>query len=393
VKVVQVCIGRFHHFDLAKQLDKRGLLEQFYTGYPSFKLQDEHLPKGKITTFPWLMTPRMVLSKYPLLPSWTEQILHRWVQETLDSYVAANLPECDVVLALSGSGLRAGKLAQQRGGYFICDRGSSHIRYQDEILHEEFQRWGDSFEGVDPKVIAKEELEYEFADLITVPSEFAYRSFVEMGIPEEKLRKVPYGVDLQKFKKVAEPTNRYFDVLFVGQVGFRKGVPDLLNAFERFQHPNKRLRIVGGIQPEMIRFFEKHPPAANVQLLGHMSQSRLNDIMSQSHVMVLPSIEEGLALVQAQAMSCGCPVIGTVATGAEDLFTDGIEGFIVAPRDSQAIADRLQWLADNPDERMSMSEASLCKVQTMDGWNQYGNIMETVLRDLLEQSNARQSAS
>ena len=57
--------------------------------------------------------------------------------------------------------------------------------------------------------------------------------------------------------------------------------------------------------------------------------------MSRSHVMVLPSIEEGLALVQAQALACGCPVIGTRHTGAEDLFSDGNEGFIVPIRNSR----------------------------------------------------------
>ena len=384
MRIVQCCIGRFHHFDLAKQLHRRGLLERFYTGYPSFKVRDESLLLAKkIMTFPWLMTPRMVLPKYNLLPEWAEQTLHRWVQETLDSFVAATLPECDVLFALSGSGLRAGRLAQQRGGYFVCDRGSSHIRYQDEILREEFNRWGDHFVGVDPKVMAKEEREYESADVITVPSEFVYRTFVDMGVPVTTLRKVPYGVDLHRFNKVGEPNHRHFDVLFVGQVGFRKGVPDLLEGFKRFQHPNKRLRFVGGIQPEMIRYFQKHPPGPNIKFLGHIPLSQLKDIMSQSHLMVLSSIEEGLALVQAQALACGCPVIGTTHSGAEDLFTDGVEGFILSPRDPQAIADRIQWLADEPDKRMAMSEAALRRVQAIGGWDQYGDTMESVLRELV----------
>lgn len=383
LRVVQICIGRLHHFDLAKQLHKRGLLERFYTGYPSFKLQGESLPAGKTTTFPWLMALRMALPRYGLLPGWAEQALHRWVQETLDSYVAANLRECDVLFALSGSGLRAGRLAQQRGGYFVCDRGSSHIRYQDSILREEFCRWGDKFVGVDPKVIAKEEEEYESADVITVPSGFVYRSFLRMGISADKLRKVPYGVDLRRFAKVGDPSKRHFDILFVGQVGFRKGVPDLLNAFENFKHPRKRLRIVGNIQPEMKRYIQNYSLSANIELFGHMPQDQLKEIMSRSHVMVLPSIEEGLALVQAQAMACGCPVIGTNHTGAADLFDDGVEGFIVPIRDSRAIVDKLQLLADDPDKRQVMSDAALGKVQAIGGWDEYGNIMEKVLRELV----------
>lgn len=384
MKVVQVCISKFHHFDLAKQLYQQGLLERFYTGYPGFKLKEEGLPPGgKVTTFPWLMTPRMALAKFGLLPTRFEQPLHRWVQETLDAYVAATMPECDVLFALSGSGLRSGRLARQRGGVFVCDRGSSHIRYQDAILKEEFARWGDSFVGINAKTMANEEAEYAAADAIVVPSEFVYRSFIQMGVPAAKLRKIPYGVNLNRFAKVADPSSQSFDVLFVGQAGFRKGVPYLLQAFARLRHPNKRLRIVGSMSREMLRYLANKPPPENVELLGHVPQPQLKEIMSRSHVMVLPSIEEGLALVQAQAMACGCPVIGTFHTGAEDLFADGIEGFIVAPRDPAAITERLQQLADEPDKRQVMSEAALRKVQLIGGWDHYGTLMETTLRGLV----------
>jgi len=95
--------------------------------------------------------------------------------------------------------------------------------------------------------------------------------------------------------------------------------------------------------------------------------------MSRSHVLVLPSIEEGLALVQAEAMACGCPVIATDHTGAEDLFEDGTEGFIVPIRHADAIAARLQQLADDPDLRARMSEACIARVRRLGGWHEYGS--------------------
>jgi glycosyltransferase involved in cell wall biosynthesis len=166
-----------------------------------------------------------------------------------------------------------------------------------------------------------------------------------MGIPRAKLRKAVWR-GLRR-RQTIEPSRDVFEVLFVGQVSFRKGVPYLLKAFEHLRHPHKRLRIVGGLQPEMERYFKLHPPDAAVAILGHLPQSALKDLMNQAHVMVLPSVEEGLAMVQAQAMACGCPVIGTTNTGAADLFIDEVEGFIVPPRDPRAIAERLQLLADN----------------------------------------------
>lgn len=364
------------------------MLKSIFTGYPSWKLNNEGIPTEMVETFPWLQVPYMSLGKWGLLGEGRFQWELAWLaHETLDRHVAKKLPETDVLFALSGSGLRCGRMAQRRGAKYICDRGSSHIRYQTLILNEEFARWGEAFPGIDRRMIAKEEAEYEAADMVTVPSRFAYRSFVEMGIPEAKLRKVPYGVDLRRFEKVADPEKDHFDVLFAGQVGFRKGVPDLLEAFSRFRHPKKRLRFAGGMRPEMVRYLKRFPPEEGVQFLGHVPQPKLKYIMSRSHVMALPSIEEGLACVLAQALACGCPVIGTWHTGAEDLFTDEREGFIVPIRDSQAIVNRLQFLADNPDRRSAMSEAALRRVAQLGGWSDYGQRMSIVLQELVNEND------
>ena len=106
--------------------------------------------------------------------------------------------------------------------------------------------------------------------------------------------------------------------------------------------------------------------------------------MSKSHVMVLPSVEEGLALVQAQAMACGCPVIASENTGARDLFTDGVEGFIVPIRDADAIADRLQKVADSPGLRLRMREAALRRVKSVGGWDQYGERMFQIFSEAVQ---------
>jgi len=104
--------------------------------------------------------------------------------------------------------------------------------------------------------------------------------------------------------------------------------------------------------------------------------------MSRSHVLALPSVEEGLALVQGQAMACGCPVVATADTGAEDLFTDGVEGFILPARDTDALADRLQLIADDPALRAQMSAAALARVKILGGWDNYGDQWDTLLHSL-----------
>jgi glycosyltransferase involved in cell wall biosynthesis len=310
-----------------------------------------------------------------------ERELAWWCNSTFDWHLAQNLPECDALVTLSGCGLAAGREQKRRGGRWVCDRCSSHISFHHEILVEEYARWGQVFRGVDPRVLAKEAAEYAEADLVTVPSSFAYRSFIAKGIPAKKVALVPYGVDLQRFRPLAEPANDVFQVLFVGQVSLRKGVPYLLEAFRAFEHPRKKLTIIGSVQPEIQPFLRNLE--GEIAVLGPRPQEEVKQWMSRSHVMVLPSIEEGLATVQGQAMACGCPVIGTDHSGAEDLFTDNVEGFIVPIRNAEAIRDKLERLAGDSELRSRMSEARLVRVRTLGGWSKYGSNFHQALSRLL----------
>jgi len=382
VKVALSAIGKFHTFDLARELHARGALAGIFTGYPRFKLRHESLPQELIHTFP------LVHGAYMAFP-WSHRVGRYWMQqwEYLDArsfgaYVARNLPDFDVYVGLSGSSLRAGEKAHRRGARYICDRGSSHIRTQDQLLREEHERWGVPYDGIDPRVIDAEEAEYAEADRVTVPSHFAYRSFLSQGLTPEKLRLLPYGVNLSRFEPAGAPAEGRFDILFVGGMALRKGVQYLAQAFQRIKHPAKTLTFVGAPSAELIDLLRRRslwPEEARV--MGHVPQPELKKVMSQSHVMVLPSIEEGLALVQAQAMACACPVIGTPNSGAENLFSDGSEGYIVPIRDADALADRLQYLADHPEQRAQMGQKALTKVQGFGGWHAYGEKAMSILHE------------
>jgi len=380
MKVVLSTIGRFHTFDLARQMHKRGALASIYSAYPWFKLKREGLSREQVKTFPYLHAPYMRFA--PRRASarrsweWYDRVLFDW-------YVARNLSRCDVFCGLSGSALHTGKVAKSRGAKYVCDRGSSHIRTQDSILRDEYDRQGIPFPGIDPRIIAREESEYEAAEAITVPSTFALDTFVESGIPRRKMRLVPYGVDLQWFYPCAPRSENEFRVLFVGGVCVRKGIAYLLKAFRQLQCEHKHLTLAGTVSPELERVIERLRNENQISIMGHVPQPRLREILSMSHVMVLPSVEEGLALVQAQAMACGCPVIASQNAGARDLFTDGKEGFIVPIRDSDAIADRLQLLADNPEVRLCLSEAGLQRVRAIGGWEQYGDRMYQIFSELI----------
>ena len=114
-----------------------------------------------------------------------------------------------------------------------------------------------------------------------------------MGIPAEKVHVIPYGVRLDHFTRTEEPPQNSFEVLFAGQVSLRKGIPYLLQAFARLKHPNKHLTIAGAIQDD-IRTLLSTLPTDNVVFTGPLPQAQLAKKMSASHLLVLPSVEEGL---------------------------------------------------------------------------------------------------
>lgn len=375
MKAVLTTLGKFHSFDLARQLHARGALAGIHSGYPRFKLKNEGLPESLVHTFPYVHAAYMA-------SKWRDRFgigfLRQWEwldRISLDRHVASRLPaEADVFVGLSGCGLATGLAAKKRGMRFVCDRGSTHIRHQNEVLQEEHERWGIAFAGVDPRIVEREEAEYAAADAVTVPSTFVRNTFLARGVPESRVKLLSYGVDLQRFHPVAPPDEDRFDLLFVGGVNLRKGVPYLLKAYHAIQHPRKSLTIAGiAEEPVLHKLRELGLMTDEVKLLGHVPQPELKALMSRSHALALPSLEEGLAMVMAQAMASGCPVVATPNAGAENLFSEGVEGFIVPARDTDLLTARLQAIADDFALQRRLSAASLERVRSIGGWSTYGD--------------------
>ncbi|MGH7934157.1 MAG: glycosyltransferase family 4 protein [Candidatus Binataceae bacterium] len=366
MKVCIATLSQFHMFDLARQVDRFGCLRKLYSGYPACRVRG--VSRDKMGALPWPAIPGMFANRFG--PDWLRHTLGVSALASFDNWVADRLLPCDVFHALSGFGLRSHIAARQRyGALTVCDRGSSHIVFQDELLRDEYAHWGVPYSGIDRRIIERELSEYESCDRIIVPSLFSYRSFIEKGVPEHKLRRNPYGVDLAAFQPLPK-TDAVFRVIYVGGLSLRKGVPYLLEALCPLRLPNFELCLAGPLTPElrplMARFEGKY------RYLGTVAKTELLHHYSQSSVFVLPSVEDGFGLVLGQAMACGLPVIATTNTGAEDLCANGAEGFIVPIRSAAAIRERVVQLYENPELRDQMGVAALRRVHVLGGWDNYG---------------------
>ena len=386
--------GRFHSFDLAAQLERRGALERIFTGYPKFKLTTEMVSDERVTSYWGLHAPLMASLRLPG-QKWlaaAQRDLFNLANTRFDRRVARNLPEADGLIALSGSGLMSGRAMKARGGLYVCDRGSTHILYQQRILETEADLLGLRFVPAHPDTVARELAEYSEADAILTPSHFTYRSFVESGVPAEKLRLAPYGINTAAFSPQAERRER-FTVLFAGQTTYRKGLHYLLKAWKQWAPADAELRIAAGVGPEATHLVRWAGGVdASVTFLGHLDRTTLAMEMGRAHALILPSIEEGLAVVMAQAMSCGAPVIATENTGAETLLTDGQEGYIGPPRSVDFLCSALERMRADPERTEEMGRAAQRKAKTFGSAEAYADRVCQSLEALRPAGQGRRDA-
>lgn len=301
-------------------------------------------------------------------------------KEAFDTYVCSKIKSPSILIGISGSSLKSGKKNQTLGGAYICDRGSTHIRYQEKILRTEYQRWNIPFAGISAFTMRKELSEYCTADFITVPSQVCVDSFVSEGIEKNKIKKNPYGSRDNRFSPCGTPSSK-FCILWVGGISIRKAFIDALHAFQALPFQDKCFKVVGIVEDEIKPLLKKEN-LTNVEFLGKVPNLELPTLFSASHVFVLSSIEEGLAMVIGEAMACGCPVVASENSGASELFKNGVEGFIVPIRSPQKITEKLLFLHENPNKRFEMGQAALVRVKEMQGWDRYGQRTVDIINEL-----------
>ncbi len=384
MKVALSTHGRFHSFDLARELHRHGVFDEIWTSYPAFKVANEGLPPDTVHSVAFTTYLQRIMDRVPGVPLRAFQEVSWIGGERLDKTVRRQMGrDVDVLVALSGGGLSSGRAIKARGGVYVCDRGSTHIRYQEALLREEYARYGVPFTPFFPRMVDKELQEYDEADAVLVATKFGAQTYIDQGIPEQKMVRALYGVNLDQFYPTASPPTDSFEVVFAGALSIRKGIRYLVEGFDRLKHPKKRLTLLGQPLPETEEVIAKAVATGSVVVAGSVSRDEVRERMSRSHVLVLPSVEDGMGMVQTQAMACRCPVIATRNTGCEEIFEDGKQGFAIDMRDAETLADRLTQLADSPDLRERMAAASLERVKELGGWNQYGDAVFGHLERLL----------
>jgi starch synthase len=388
MKVTIVVGGRWHAFDLAKQLEEAGHLHRLITNYPYWFVKRWGIPKRKVVSLP--MTFWIVKAIYRLggesLMMRCQWIVHQWFANQAVRYLDGS----EIIHGWSQWSEPSLQWAKKKGLPTVLERSSAHILEQSKLLRREHKRLGLKWVETHPKIEAMELREYELCTSIAIPSLFVKRSFECQKFPSQKLFRNPLGVSLKHFYPPEEsfglqaPTRNNFQIIYAGSLSVRKGIPDLLSGFAEANLQSARLILIGGSTRELQPMLKKQPQ--QVEQIGHRPQDELRNYYGLSHCFVMASIEEGMAMVQLQAMACGLPLICTTNTGGEDLLRLGgykgetnvmsiqqfAAGFLIPIHNPQAIAHCLNRFANEPELWRSMRRAALETAKQKLDWRDYG---------------------
>ncbi len=363
MKVAVSVHGRFHGFDLARELQTHGLLSGLLTTYPAFAVRPHVGTDAFLVTAPWLEARRRLCQRLGGICGDVDGA----IATAFGKFAAAHLPkDCDLVVGWSSAAREVIDAAHARGAMAVVERGSTHINHQTDLLTALYQRHGKVFKATSSRIIERELAEYETADAVAVPSTFAAETFIKSGVPAEKLLVNPYGVDLRRFTPPDRRDHEMLRIVFVGRVGLRKGIPELLEAFAPLAG-RAELHLVGPLEPSF-----KVQATAHVTVRGPVAMTALAAEYAAGDIFCLPSWEEGFPLVLLQAMACGLPVVASEATGIGDIVTPGREGEIVTAGDVAALTAALEGLIEDADLRRAMGQAARARVAEGFDWSSYG---------------------
>lgn len=264
-------------------------------------------------------------------------------------------PATTVAWFWPGSPVEAIAHARRRGILTVREMINSTLATSGPILDAAYARSSlPPTHGVTAATIADETAELGLYDYVFASNPEVERSLAELGISPERILSTTFGWAPPRFAGDEAIPRVRFRAVFVGRIGVRKGVPDLLHAWQA-AGVDGELLLVGTVDPEIAGLVDEHVAGGRVRLHGYAANPAT--VYRGSDVFVFPTLEEGGPQVTYEAAGCGLPVV-TTPMGAARLVEDGRTGIVVPPADPEALATAIRGLADDADARRAYGVAA-----------------------------------
>ena len=387
--------GRQHSHQLAVALQDRTALAGYWTGVPAAdpsKMGPVGTLLARISPQPTVGLPaRLVrhnvimpvvrrLAEAVFAPPRVVDLRHRAVA-WFDVWAAHRLPpNLDAVVAYENGARDTFRAAKKRGVTTILDAASFHHGWQDAFF--------DPVESASAhrRINERKEEEIQLADHVLTVSELARQSYIDGGVPPDRVTSVPMGADLSDFTPRRTDTTTSsdpFTFLFAGHADRRKGVDLLLDASARLaQDPgiSHRVQFAGGRDEALFDGTQ-----APIERLGYLNRRDLAEAFRQADCLVLPSRHDSFGRVVVEALATGLPVLVSEHVGAREVVEKGSTGWVVSAEDVDALADRMRWCIEHPDEVRAMRDAAIESARDY-SWTAYRNRVVEVIEEVVRPS-------
>lgn len=286
--------------------------------------------------------------------------------------------ETTAVYAYEDGALRTFGRARRQSLARVWDLPLPHYRTIEAMWREEHARWPDAVAGP-----AREEPlwkkkrkdgELALATHVSVASGFTKRSLECLNL-EAPIVVTPYGFPVETFEPRAQAPSGRFRAVSVGTHDLRKGTPYLLEAWKRAGIPDAELHLIGplrlakGFLDRYAGLFHHHPHVPRGELSAHYAAADL---------LMFPTLGDGFGLVIQEAMCTGTPVVTTPCGGGPECITDGVDGWIVPPRDIDALVERLRACAADRDRVAAVGRAARARAERWT-WRDAGDALVRAL--------------
>ena len=219
--------------------------------------------------------------------------------------------------------------------------------------------------------------EMKLADCVLIACDFVRQTMAPYVSKKTVL--APYGVDSDFWCPGAErPRSGPLRFIYAGQIGLRKGIPLLLQAWQAAALPDAELELAGTWQ---LAERKRAELPASVTCRPPCSREELRERYRAADVFVFPSFFEGFGLVLLEAMACGLPAIASTATAGPDVL-DEHSGRVIKAGDLDQLVESLRWFAAHRDQLPAMSRAARTRAQHHT-WERYRKQVTAAVADFV----------
>ena len=351
--------GRQHSDQLAAALVEQGFRVQYFHGVP-VRSSLRALLAGSGILRPLGRVIVKMGSK--VLPFHTAERLAQATYAVFDRRVARAIRKIHpaLVIAYENSAIASFRAARSVGATTILDAADVHFTLQNEAATA-FRR----------RINRNKATELDLADYVLNCSALARESYLAGGVPADRAKALPLGVDLTQFVPQTDPAPRAaIRILFVGRLTRKKGADVLARALFMLGARGVDFEFRAAADLDNVEDGMAKLLAGYGELLGKVTQADLPALYGWGDIIVVPSRFDSFGLVVYEALACGLPALVSDHVGSKDIIVEGVNGHVFPADDNSALADALATMAADLPALRSKRAAARASVEQV-GWSDY----------------------